>query len=493
MPHANVANAGDPSAAELARAGVYVDEREAARARQLERRRWNVSVYPLVRLLGFQLLATVVVLHGLLALEPTSWAGVAAFLVAAEVYCLLSWLALRRWFRPTTRGRPDLGDFFFATDLILWAAAIYVSGAERSWLFFVLAFRAADQAHGGTRRTLVFAHLAVLAYLGMLGWVAVVDGRPLPWPSEALKTLLLWVGGLYLALSAVPAERRRLQADVATRLSAALIRRLEARARDLSEQSRRAEALRGHAEEEAGARSRVLSQVSHEFRTPLNHIMGFVQLLKLDPLTEEQRESVTAIEKAGRRLLDVADRVVEITGGEPEADEETPTEPVALWPLMDGVLRHLRPWIEERGLAVDVGWGGSGIDAPWVYMSPRRLEQVLWNLLSNAVQHAPRGGALRVRVRPRNGRVAVEIVDPVRVVPKDSLPRLFESLDGMIGEVVAGRDGELEVAVAQALMDAAGGRVEIESGPGIGTLLRVELRRSERPLPTGTRPQAALP
>ncbi|HUH13115.1 MAG TPA: histidine kinase dimerization/phospho-acceptor domain-containing protein, partial [Longimicrobiales bacterium] len=323
MPH-RAAATPEVTAAQLAHAGVHLDEQEDAQARRQEQLRWNTRVYPRMRVVGFAVLSGVVLLHALLVRSPDSWPAVILFVVGSELYALLSWAALRRWFGREPWQRPDLSDIFFAVDLALWAAAIYVTGAERSWLFFLPLLRAADQAHGGVRRTLLFAHLGVLAYLGMLAWVVAVDGRvPAPGP-EGLKLVLLWIGGLYMAMSAAPAERKRRQMELAVRFSRGLVQRMETRARDLAEQTRQAHALRQEVEETARNRVRVLSGASHELRTPLNHVLGFAQLLELEDLTESQREAVDGISSGGRRLLRLVDRILEITGGEAESGEREP-------------------------------------------------------------------------------------------------------------------------------------------------------------------------
>lgn len=475
MPQSDDA-AAEVTAAQLARAGVHLDEQDEARAHLHERRRWNTRVYPRMRVAGFAVLAAVVVLHALLVRPPESWRAVALFAAGSQAYALLSWAALRRWFGREPWGWPDLGDILFAVDLVLWAAAIHVTGAERSWLFFLPLLRAADQADGGVRRTLVYGHLGVLAYLGMLAWVVAVDGRVPPPGPEALKLLLLWLGGLYMAMSAAPAEGKRRQRELAVRFSRGLARRLESRARDLAEQTRQAHALRQEAEDTARNRVRVLSGVSHELRTPLNHVLGFAQLLELEELSEEQREAVDGITAGGRRLLRLVDRILEITGGDAEHGER---QPLSVRPVLDTALAQLRPWIQDRELRVETTGLGAGVEAPWIMAWPRRLEQVFWNVLSSAIHHAPRGGVLRVTAVRADGRLRIGVEDPVTVISPAEVARLFEPLERVL-EPGAPERG-LELSIAQTLAASLGGRVDVESAPGRGTVIWIELDATAAP------------
>src|SRR6185503_9191733 len=94
--------------------------------------------------------------------------------------CTLSWYLLRTFY---LRLLPfDLSLFFLIVDVPLMAASVYFSGAEQSWLFFVLLTRAADQSQTSFRRTFNFAVFGAFCYGLMEAWVVFVDKRPIAWP-----------------------------------------------------------------------------------------------------------------------------------------------------------------------------------------------------------------------------------------------------------------------------------------------------------------------
>src|SRR2546430_9846788 len=81
--------------------------------------------------------------------------------------------------------------------MVVWTVAIYGTGAERSWLFFILLMRVGDQTQTTVRRCLAFATFATLCYATMLAWVVYVDGRPIVPSMAIVKTAFLLMSGLY--------------------------------------------------------------------------------------------------------------------------------------------------------------------------------------------------------------------------------------------------------------------------------------------------------
>ena len=104
-----------------------------------------------------------------------------------------------------------LGDVFLTLDLFAFAAVVYVAGAETSWLFVVFLVRPADQVNTSQDRVLFFTTAAVGAYLFMLAVVVLIDGRPVDWPTEFAKTMLLLGVGLYFSYTARTAQAIRLR------------------------------------------------------------------------------------------------------------------------------------------------------------------------------------------------------------------------------------------------------------------------------------------
>jgi PAS domain S-box-containing protein len=192
----------------VSRPEIFLDP-EAAR-RDTTRRHWRLNLveYPVARLVGNALLLGGVALHNVYVLREFDPAGFTRLAVGLTAYSLLSWLALYAfWTRAWERARRiDLGVLFMALDVVAWTFVIYYSGGERSWLFFAMIMRAADQRLAGVRRVLLFGLWSVVCYASLLGWLVAVEHRPLSLAAEATKLVLIVAANLYLATAARTAD-----------------------------------------------------------------------------------------------------------------------------------------------------------------------------------------------------------------------------------------------------------------------------------------------
>ncbi|MBV9497430.1 MAG: hypothetical protein JOZ54_24550, partial [Acidobacteria bacterium] len=199
-----------------------------------------VRELPLVRLLGSAILALAVFLHNRYLLnEP----ALRPFLVVSAilgVYCAISWIALRQLYRKLLPF--DLGLFFLFLDVAVWTFAIYFTGAERSWLFFVYLMRVADQVQTTVQRCFAFGLVSLFCYAAMFAWVIVVDGRQIAASVILVRLVFIALSTMYIALAARTAERRRDQMRDAIRMSRDAILQMEQQSAELREASERAEA-----------------------------------------------------------------------------------------------------------------------------------------------------------------------------------------------------------------------------------------------------------
>src|SRR3989441_6562175 len=284
---------------------------------------------------------------------------------------------------------------------------------------------------------------------------------------------------------AIAITQARLQARVA-RHAEELEERVQERTRELSSTNaylQREITERRLAEEEADranrAKSEFLSRMSHELRTPLNAILGFGQVLEMDSLDKEQRDSVAHILAAGRHLLGLIDEVLDIA--RIEAGRLTLSlEPVDMRTVLDEVRSLTRPLAEER--RVEVRAESPAASDLYVLADRQRLKQVLLNLLSNAVKYNRAGGSIAVwcDTAPEN-RLRLNVRDTGLGIPPDKLGRLFTPFE-RLGAEATGVDGTgLGLALSKGLVDAMGGAIGVESTPGQGSIFWVELRRAEAP------------
>src|SRR5690606_37832800 len=191
---------------------------------------------------------------------------------------------------------------------------------------------------------------------------------------------------------------------------------------DISEH-RRLEVAREAAEAANLAKSEFLSRMSHELRTPLNSVLGFGQLLQLDVQSEENRESVEQILKAGKHLLSLIDEVLDIARIE-SGQISLSVEPVSVQSTVQEAIDLVRLLAADRGVTVR-GSRNSGCEQ-YVQADQQRLKQVLLNLLSNGIKYNRRGGLVEVSCRQESdGRLRICVEDTGFGIEPSKLERLF--------------------------------------------------------------------
>lgn len=234
-------------------------------------------------------------------------------------------------------------------------------------------------------------------------------------------------------------------------------------------------AARDRAEEADRIKTAFLANMSHELRTPLNSIIGFSSLLLSGApggVNEEQGKQLGIIRNAGERLLALIEDVLDISRLQ-AVDAQLPREPT---PLRDMVLRvadALRPQAVGRGLKIH-----TDIEPCVALAEPRRLEQVVTNLVSNAVKYTDTG-SVTVRCRRHEGRVEITVADTGIGIGPEELRRLFVPF-AQLRRSDSGRDGTgLGLAISRRLVEAMGGSISVESTPGEGSVFTVRLDAAE--------------
>jgi PAS domain S-box-containing protein len=250
---------------------------------------------------------------------------------------------------------------------------------------------------------------------------------------------------------------------------------------DISERKRAEEEVR-QAKDEAEranlAKSEFLSRMSHELRTPLNAILGFGQLLEMDRLPPEHQESVSQILKAGRHLLDLINEVLDISRIEAGGLTLSP-EPVRIADALSDALELIRPLAAARGIGISID---NRVDGHHVRADRQRLKQVLLNLLSNAVKYNAEGGHVTLSCTEDDGLMRIGVTDTGSGIAPEEMGRVFSPFD-RLGRQEGDVEGTgLGLALSKGLMEAMGGRLDVESAPGEGSTFTVELPLAESPL-----------
>ncbi len=224
------------------------------------------------------------------------------------------------------------------------------------------------------------------------------------------------------------------------------------------------------------AKSEFLSRMSHELRTPLNAILGFGQLLQMDTLSPEHRESVDQILKAGRHVLDLINEALDIARIEAGSLRLT-LDPVRLSELVHESLTLVSPLAAYRSIHFD---NMVGTDGPSVLADRQRLKQVLLNLLSNAVKYSRKGDRVSLSLHEvSRRRVRLHITDTGPGIPPDKMARLFTPFERIGAERTAVEGTGLGLTLSKRLVEAMQGGLGVDSTPGQGSTFWVELNLAE--------------
>jgi PAS domain S-box-containing protein len=226
------------------------------------------------------------------------------------------------------------------------------------------------------------------------------------------------------------------------------------------------------AREESDAKSRLVAVVNHEVRTPLNSILGFTELLlneRAGPLTDKQRRYASNVDAAGRHLLALVNDSLDlsrIAAGRMDME----IFELELAPILDQAAGQVQPLVDSRGLEIRVDAGGR----PWVRADRRRLLQVLWNLLSNAIRHTPTGGVITISAKVCEETVEIMVKDTGIGIPADQLERIFEEYAQVEGE---GEGTGLGLPVSRRLAKLMDGDIQVASEVGVGSTFTITLPR----------------
>lgn len=253
-------------------------------------------------------------------------------------------------------------------------------------------------------------------------------------------------------------------------------------------------AARATAEEAAGAKGDFLASMSHEIRTPLNSIIGFTDLLLEDEsLDERQRRQIGVVHKSGNALLAVVDDVLDFSKIEAGKVDIHP-QPFPIGDLLDRMASITRNFAEAKGLHLSVAQDPNL--AKCYLGDEQRLQQVLLNLLNNAIKFTDSGKvALSVSVERSTVRadtILFSIEDTGEGVSDDKQHRLFHSFSQADGTIAKRHGGTgLGLAISKRLVEAMGGTIGVRSKEGKGSTFWFKVKLAQAELPSAPHAPAA--
>ena len=222
-------------------------------------------------------------------------------------------------------------------------------------------------------------------------------------------------------------------------------------------------------------RRNMMADVAHELRNPLSVLQGNLRAI-LDEVYPLEQAEIAALYDETRLLNRLVDDLRELALAE-AGQLRLERGPVAPTDVVNRATEAARAQAAARGIVLQTDLPEN---LPLVNVDPQRIEQVLGNLLSNALAHTPSGGEVVVTARARASEVEVSVRDTGEGIPAEHLPYIFERFyraDRSRSRATGGTG--LGLAIARQLVEAHGGRIEVESEVGRGTQFTFTLPAAE--------------
>ncbi|MCC6921111.1 MAG: HAMP domain-containing histidine kinase [Alphaproteobacteria bacterium] len=239
------------------------------------------------------------------------------------------------------------------------------------------------------------------------------------------------------------------------------------------------------------AKSMLFANLSHEFRTPLNAVIGFADVMRLRMFGSlghaKYAEYVDDIHASASHLLTLIEDVLMLSRYEANEAEQLDA-PVSLGAAVDDVRRMLAQTAADKGLTLQTDIAGS----PMVLASEKAIRQIVTNLVGNAIKYTERG---TIRIGAGTSRLGkhvwMTVTDSGIGIPKEHLNRILSPFE-QVDDVYARKQGGtgLGLSIVGTILARAGGKIRIESEPGVGTRVSVTLRRADTGVASANVPHA---
>jgi signal transduction histidine kinase len=242
---------------------------------------------------------------------------------------------------------------------------------------------------------------------------------------------------------------------------------------------------RDEAEHQGRLKDEFLATLSHELRTPMNAILGWLSILDSGKPIRDVYSALAVVKRnaelQARLIEDLLDMNRLISG-----NFQLEIGRVDVGGLVQAALQGLRPAAEAKGVQLLASVDSAGGE---VMGDARRLQQVLWNLVHNAIKFTPAGGRVEIGIQRSNGELQIAVKDTGRGIAPDFLPHVFERFRQEEGSPNRGTSGlGLGLSIAKHLVELHGGTIEAGSaGADRGSTFLVRVPCTPRGAHTGER------
>jgi len=235
---------------------------------------------------------------------------------------------------------------------------------------------------------------------------------------------------------------------------------------------------RADAEAANNAKTDFLALMSHEFRTPLQAIFGYTELLEREihgPLTDAQRSDLKRIQQSQQHLLGLITAILDFSRIESGQGMEVRVQPTLVNEILHGMEGLIGSQLESKELRYEFRRGNAHISAQ---ADAAKVQQVLLNLLANAIKFTPRGGMIRLECGSDWDHVAIRVVDSGIGIPADKLEAVFEPFVQIREKNARSNGTGLGLAISRRLAIAMGGSLSAASTLGKGSTFTLRLQRA---------------
>jgi signal transduction histidine kinase len=297
-----------------------------------------------------------------------------------------------------------------------------------------------------------------------------VDYLTKPVQPEILKTKVKFFSRLYLQQAKIRHQAKELAEANALldKMNVGLEERVRLRTKELetanAERERllaREKSLRADAEKANRLKDEFLATLSHELRTPLNSILGWSQIVLSDMVDEDGLK--TALETIHRNATAQAQLIEELLEASRLITGKVllNLEPTDVVPILEAAIDIVRPRAAAKNIEIVTSFES---DIATITTDPTRLQQMVWNLLTNAIKFTPDGGRIEIRAERAKDRMRISISDTGMGISPDFLPFVFDRFRQEDSTSTRRHDGlGLGLAIVRQLAELHGGEVSAES------------------------------